>query len=653
MKLRIATRFWLGFGIVLLALVVVAGVSLVSQRQQLTIQKELDEMVADAAIGARARTALLYMRMHVKEFLITNSPEDIEKFNARRKDFDAEMKLAQTFSNPDRVIWVDEVEDKFNTYEATFEQVQNKILKRNELRENTLTPIGVKVRHELIDSLRVAAEDGLLNETQLLGEKIMNFMLARYYAQRFVDTGNEAHFERAIAEFNTTRDAIDQLAATTHDERLKATLDIVAPDVQAYREALEQVHTLRNQRDELVLNTLDVLGPDISNLFEQINESLERDASGLSQQAATASARAATIIIAFAAIAIFAGIAAAFLLARSIVTPVRGLRDKLDQIANGDGDLTQRLDVRGNDELTDVARLFNQFVQSIHDVVAETTRSTQAVAAAATQVSASSEELSAGSQDQASQVTQVSAAVEELSASVVEVAAKAADAANNSQRSGEVAQQGNLVVDQTVEGMAAIKDAVAQSAASVNELGKRGEQIGAVIQVINDIADQTNLLALNAAIEAARAGEHGRGFAVVADEVRKLADRTVNATQEIAESIEAVQNETAQAVERMTAGTERVDQGVGLATQAGESLTEIVGNVGELADMIQQIAAAAEQQSAAAEEISRKMQDIDAISAQSNEAAQQTATAGADLSNSSERLRQLVGRFRVEETAGA
>jgi methyl-accepting chemotaxis protein len=200
--------------------------------------------------------------------------------------------------------------------------------------------------------------------------------------------------------------------------------------------------------------------------------------------------------------------------------------------------------------------------------------------------------------------------------------------------------------------MRSINDSVSASAASVQELGKRGTQIGEIIAVINDIADQTNLLALNAAIEAARAGEHGRGFAVVADEVRKLADRTTKATEEIGESIQAIQTETGDAVERMNAGTAEVERGVELATGAGESLRRIVAGARDVAGMIRSIAAAAEQQSAASEEVSRNVESISSVTRQSSEGAGQAATAAAELSAKAERLQGLVARFKLDEQAG-
>lgn len=335
------------------------------------------------------------------------------------------------------------------------------------------------------------------------------------------------------------------------------------------------------------------------------------------------------------------------LITRAILKPIKALVFRLRDIAEGEGDLTQRVDQTRRDELGELGKWFNTFVEKIHGVISEVGATSREVAGAATQIAASSEEMAQGIGEQNQQVTQISAAVEQMSASIAEVARKSAEAANNAQKSGKVAEEGGRVVFETIEGMNEISHAVSASAASVSELGKRGEQIGQIINVINDIADQTNLLALNAAIEAARAGEHGRGFAVVADEVRKLADRTTKATEEIGDSITAIQTETEQAVQRMGAGTEQVKIGVEKATLAGKSLEQIVAGAQDVSGMIRSIAAAAEQQSAASEEVSRGVQSVSAVTNQSAEGANQAAMAASQLSTQAEQLQTLVSRFKL------
>ncbi len=329
--------------------------------------------------------------------------------------------------------------------------------------------------------------------------------------------------------------------------------------------------------------------------------------------------------------------------------PVHALIDRIRDIAQGEGDLTQRVAVNSEDEIGQLGKWFNRFVARIHDTIVDVDRASAEVAAAATEIAASAEEMAHGMENQNMQVAQISSAIEEMSASVSEVASKSGDAVKSADMSGEAATQGGQVVTQTIEGMNAINTAVASGAASVSTLGERSQEIGQIIEVINDIADQTNLLALNAAIEAARAGEHGRGFAVVADEVRKLADRTTKATDEIATSIEAIQSETGQAVDRMNDGTERVTQGVELAQQAGSSLETIVASAREVATMIQAIAAATEEQGAAAGEISQNAESISAVTREATEGANQAAQAAVQLSEKAEQLKAIVSSFKIDQ----
>ncbi len=328
--------------------------------------------------------------------------------------------------------------------------------------------------------------------------------------------------------------------------------------------------------------------------------------------------------------------------------PINNVIDMIKDIAEGEGDLTKRIDINTQDEIGELGKWFNAFLDKLHTIISDVSGVTREVASAATEIAASSEEIAAGMERQQQQTSQVSAAVEEMSASVTEVAQKAADASTKAAGAGEQAATGGEVVIRTVEGMRAISEQVNESAVAVGELGRRGEEIGEIISVINDIADQTNLLALNAAIEAARAGEHGRGFAVVADEVRKLAERTTTATEEVAESIKAIQGETTKAVDRMTSGQERVQEGVQLAEQAGQALDAIVSESQSLAGMIQSIAAASEEQSAASTEVSQNVEAINAITNESTEGVRQAAQAAAQLSAKSEQLQEIVGRFKLD-----
>jgi methyl-accepting chemotaxis protein len=335
----------------------------------------------------------------------------------------------------------------------------------------------------------------------------------------------------------------------------------------------------------------------------------------------------------------------AYFIVRSITGPIGPLVIVSQKIAHGD--LTMQIDHRSGDEVGQLSEAFRVMTQNLRAMIGQVASTSTQIAAASSQLHTTAEQIATGAEEVAAQAGTVATAGEEMSATSGDIAQNCQMAAEGAQRASQTASNGAMVVENTVVVMGQIAAKVQESAKTVESLGVRSDQIGAIIGTIEDIADQTNLLALNAAIEAARAGEQGRGFAVVADEVRALAERTTRATKEIGEMIKAIQKETKGAVTAMEQGVQQVEAGTVEAAKSGQALQDILAQVNDVAMQVNQIATAAEEQTATTGEISSNMQMITEVVQQTSQGAQESATAAAQLNGNAEELQRLVRQFTL------
>ncbi|MBA1202763.1 methyl-accepting chemotaxis protein [Pseudomonas capeferrum] len=341
------------------------------------------------------------------------------------------------------------------------------------------------------------------------------------------------------------------------------------------------------------------------------------------------------------------GLLLVWLMARGVTRPILGVANMLKDIASGEGDLTRRLHYDKRDELGELAGWFNRFLDKLQPTIAEVKRSVQAARDTADQSSAIATETSAGMEQQYRQVDQVATASHEMSATAQDVARSAAQAAHAAREADQATRDGLAVIDQTTDSIDTLATDMSAAMRQVEGLAQNSEKIGSVLEVIRSIAEQTNLLALNAAIEAARAGEAGRGFAVVADEVRNLARRTQESVEETRQVIEALQAGTREVVGAMDSSHRQAQGGVEQVGQAVSALQRIGQAVTVISDMNLQIASAAEEQSAVAEEINKNVATIRDVTESLSGQANESARVSQSLNSLANQQQGLMDQFRV------
>ena len=347
------------------------------------------------------------------------------------------------------------------------------------------------------------------------------------------------------------------------------------------------------------------------------------------------------------AVAVLFIIALLGMLIRVLMRPLTDMGRAMANIAEGEGDLTRRLAMQSNDEFGQLAGAFNRFVERIHGSIREVSSATQQVHEVVNLVLAASNSSMANSGEQASRTNSVAAAINELGAAAQEIARNAADASQQASGASGEADDGRQVVERNIAAMRELSAKISDSCRQIETLNAKTVDIGHILEVIKGISEQTNLLALNAAIEAARAGEAGRGFAVVADEVRSLAHRTQSSAQEIQQMIEQLQVDARQSVTTMTESQRQSESSVSIADQAGERLVAVTRSIGEIDAMNQSVATATEEQTAVIESLNMDIIEINTLNQQGVENLEATLRACGDLERQAGRLKQLVDSFRI------
>ncbi|WP_439958661.1 methyl-accepting chemotaxis protein [Pseudomonas syringae] len=585
---------------------------------------------------AQVNELTLQLRINRMSYEALYNAETAAKVRSTLDQLDAALQIARNLlRSPENLQLLDAQIQATRDYRQSFEDMSKAIetreASRSQMGENADKAVDQadRIEAELLKENNILAFNGIVGVSKLIQQA--RFQVRGYtYSGRpdFEKDANKA-IDDAVTGINTLAGDISSTYSPMLQQAI-AGLNGYRAAVGRYRDAQAASKAALDKMTTLGVSMLDTS----NDLIIRQNKSRDAD-----------SAKSVTMIAAATALALMLSILAAWVITRQITTPLQETLEVVERVASGD--LSRNLKVDRKDELGKLQATIQRMTVSLRELVGGIRDGVTQIASAAEELSAVTEQTSAGVNSQKVETDQVATAMHEMTATVQEVARNAEEASEAAVAADRQARDGERVVNEAIAQIERLASAVGNSSEAMGALKQESDKIGSVLDVIKSVAEQTNLLALNAAIEAARAGEAGRGFAVVADEVRSLAQRTQKSTEEIEALIAGLQSGTQQATTVMDSSRELSTSSVELTRRAGGSLESITKTVSAIQAMNQQIAAAAEEQSATAEEINRSIINVRDVSEQTSAASEETAASSVELARLGNHLQVLVSRFTV------
>ena len=632
-NISVTLKLSLGFGLVLVLTTLLALIGWTSLGGLIDRSNWMGDIY-------QLNNGLTKVRITRLQYMLTNGDETAAQAVQVQLDafIDQQKKLLVTFKSPDNVARLQQQNQRINDYATSLTRMREGYRAGNAARQN-MTDTAL-VAYNLVadmnkDVLAEPASDVLLAHVQAVNKAKELVQAVRYEVRGYTNNVSDKTEQAAFGQLDSALASLPELYAALPNEqailkKFEAGLIAYRQAVTGFKASIQDINAARKDMTDQ--------GNDIVRISDELYQ-IQIDRRDIE------SAQAKTLQVSAALLALLFGVLAAWIITRQITRPLQQTMEAVERIAGGD--LSATLTVTRRDELGVLQQGIQRMASTLRQLIGGIRDGVTQIASAAEELSAVTEQTSAGVNNQKVETDQVATAMHEMTATVQEVARNAEQASEAATEADKEARLGDKVVAEAIAQIERLAEEVRRSTEAMTNLQNESNKIGSVMDVIKAVAEQTNLLALNAAIEAARAGEAGRGFAVVADEVRGLAQRTQKSTEEIEGLVASLHSGTQQVAAVMLNSRNLTDSSVELTRRAGTSLANITRTVSNIQSMNQQIAAAAEEQSAVAEEISRSIINVRDVSEQTAAASEETAASSVELARLGNQLQMLVSHFKV------